>query len=847
MESQGGSLAGRIAGPYRLLSSIGRGGMGEVYLADRIDRQYEKKVAVKVSFYAMSSDEAQQRFLREQQAMATLDHPHIVKLLDGGVTEDDIPYFVMDFVEGLPLAEYCSQKQLSLTARLELFRKICAAVHYAHQNLIVHRDIKPGNIVVTSDGEPKLLDFGLAKILKQEKHARLTAAGQSPMTLRYAAPEQIDGRPVTVSTDVYALGVLLYFLLTGRVPHYERGLADIVLANRILNDEIPKPSDAVLQPMPGEEGPDPLAGIDRQALSRDLQGDIDNILAKALHKAPADRYSSVDHLSEDLRRYCDNLPVSVSPSTFQYRARKLILRNRPAAIAASVAATLALAGIIGVIWQGRIAERERRKAEQRFHEVHELAGTLLFDFHRAIQNTPGTSAAQLLILNKASEYLARLAKDADGNPQLRIDLVTAYRRLGDIQGSQYSANAGQDDAALGNFQKAVALAEPLRATHTPAAQSALAVAHRGLAEAYMRRSRMQDAFTEARQAAATLEPVHKANPKNEDIASELIRSYNTLGDIQGGTALQNLGDFRGAIATYSQAIAVLDHQKSNPKFAAQPYILRIKLADVEDWIGEPRKALESYSLALAFFSDRMTKTPTDLYATRLTANLYTRMANSRNKLKEFPAAIDNVAAAAKIYERLAAADPKDRRAQADLVYVYRLSGSTHQKAGNIDRCIAFWRQGLTIVDRLAAASPNDEFNAQDYAELSVRLGNVLAGKGNAAEARPLLDQGLRAYRRLADSKQATAMAARDFAQALMDVQLKPLRNPPLALQYMDTAIARLKKETPYFLRYYGRAQCEAGQRPQGLATLDRGLRLLEKDAEREKSEFAREIAACNAG
>ena len=298
MESQGGSLAGRIAGPYRLLSSIGIGGRGEVYLADRIDRQYEKKVAVKVSFYAMSSDEAQQRFLREQQAMATLDHPHIVKLLDGGVTDDDIPYFVMDFVEGLPLAEYCSQKQLSLTARLELFRKICAAVHYAHQNLIVHRDIKPGNIVVTSDGEPKLLDFGLVKILKPDRHGRLTGVGQSPMTLRYAAPEQIDGRPVTVSTDVYALGVLLYFLLTGRVPHYERGLADIDLATRILNDNPPPPSAAVLQPAPDQDGPDPLQGLDRNTLSRELQGDIDNILAKALHKTPADRYSSVDHLSE---------------------------------------------------------------------------------------------------------------------------------------------------------------------------------------------------------------------------------------------------------------------------------------------------------------------------------------------------------------------------------------------------------------------------------------------------------------------------------------------------------------------------------------------------------------------
>jgi eukaryotic-like serine/threonine-protein kinase len=355
---------GRL-GPYRLLRKIGGGGMGAVYLARREDEQYQRDVAIKILRSGLASTEALHRFLAERQILARLEHPNIARLYDGGRTEDGRPYLVMELIEGTAVDEYCDRNRLTIGQRLDLFRRICAAVQYAHQNLLVHRDLKPGNILVTVEGEPKLLDFGIAKRLAKEKTVdpRMTQTGLRMLTPSYASPEQVKGGAITTASDVYALGVLLYELLAGRSP-YETTGAPYEIERAICEKQPERPSAAPFRT--GAPTAEQIAQ-DRSsrppALRRRLQGDLDNIVLMALRKEPRRRYESVAHLSRDLERHLVDLPVHARPDTALYRTRKFLRRRRATVAAATVAALLAGSFVTSVVAQGRRIERERDKAE----------------------------------------------------------------------------------------------------------------------------------------------------------------------------------------------------------------------------------------------------------------------------------------------------------------------------------------------------------------------------------------------------------------------------------------------------------------------------------------------------
>ena len=356
-------LSGIPVGPYRLIREIGSGGMGTVFLAVRNDDAFQRRVAIKVLRRGMDTDAIVRRFRHERQILASLQHPYIAGLLDGGSTSDGLPYFAMEYVQGQNISDFCEARKLDTTARLELFRKVCAAVQYAHQNLIIHRDIKPANVLVTSDGTPKLLDFGIAKLLNPEVGGQTlapTAAGLQLMTPDYASPEQVRGETVTTATDVYSLGVLLYELLTGRRPYEltSRSLADV--AHVICHAEPERPSTAVTQPVGGATSPH----TDR--LRRRLAGDLDNIALKALSKEPDRRYASVDQFSEDVRRHLAGLPVIARKDTVGYRAAKFVRRNKGVVAAGAATLIVLIAGVVGTTWQARVASRERARAEQRF-------------------------------------------------------------------------------------------------------------------------------------------------------------------------------------------------------------------------------------------------------------------------------------------------------------------------------------------------------------------------------------------------------------------------------------------------------------------------------------------------
>src|ERR1700722_13170280 len=362
------SFAGRHVGPYVIETELGRGGMGAVWLARRSDGSYEGTVAVKFPHSFMLGGPAEQRFRAEGRLLARLDHPNIARLIDAGVLEATQPYLVLEYVEGEPIDRYCERLALPLVARINLFLSVVAAVAHAHVHLVVHRDLKPSNILVTEAGTVKLLDFGIAKLLADEEGAAATQTGVLALTPQYAAPEQVLGEPVTTRTDVYSLGLILYLLLTGRPAVATEGRSSAQVVHEVVTQAPARPSlVALLAQVPGNE----------------LAGDLDNIVGKALKKAPAERYESAEALGEDLRRFLEHEPVRARSDTLLYRAGKFVRRHR-VGVALATAASVALLATSGVaLWQAYAAGRERDLAlaqERRADSVADFMSTLLGDF-----------------------------------------------------------------------------------------------------------------------------------------------------------------------------------------------------------------------------------------------------------------------------------------------------------------------------------------------------------------------------------------------------------------------------------------------------------------------------------
>src|SRR5713226_2975567 len=365
------AMIGRRVGAYRVIQRIGRGGMATVYLASRADEQYEKQVAIKILLPELGSDELLRRFRNERQTLAKLDHPNIVKLLDGGSTDEGLPYLVMDYVQGVPIDKYCDNHKLSTEERLRLFCQVGAAVQCAHQNLIVHRDLKPSNILITEDGSPKLLDFGISKVLQPHNGSSVTQTLSRRMTPAYASPEQVKGEVVTPATDIYSLGVVLYELLTGHRPYKLKQQTPAEVERAICEQEPEKPSTAVnrveTEDLPDgttfSKSPDFVSasrGGQPEKLRRRLSGDLDNIVLMALQKEPERRYVSVEEFSQDIQRHLQHRPVKARPSTVEYRASKFVRRHKTEVIAVAVAAFILLGAIgFAVFEERRAAEKEQ--------------------------------------------------------------------------------------------------------------------------------------------------------------------------------------------------------------------------------------------------------------------------------------------------------------------------------------------------------------------------------------------------------------------------------------------------------------------------------------------------------
>jgi serine/threonine-protein kinase len=436
------SAVGQRIGPYETVRELGHGGMGAVYLAVRADDEYRKQVAIKLVRGGLDSPEMLQRFRSERQILANLDHPHIARLLDGGTTEAGAPYVVMEYVDGEPIDEYCDRHTLSTVERLKLFRTVCSAVHYAHQNLVVHRDIKPSNILVTADGVPKLLDFGIAKLLHPEPGPHTVAVTRTAvrlMTPEYASPEQVRGEAITTATDVYSLGVVLYELLTGQRPYQFKTYSPQEIERVISEQEPEKPSTAASREGSGIRDQGPAAKKEQRTtgdgqrtaakLRKQLAGDLDNIVLMAIRKEPSRRYASVEQLSEDIRRHLEGLPVMARPATFGYRAQKFVRRHK-AGMMATAAVILLISALVGFYTVQLTQERDRARLEaEKAAQVSKFL-TGLFEVSDPSQSKGETITAKELLGRGA----ARIENELADQPEVRATMMNVmgdvYRSLG---------------------------------------------------------------------------------------------------------------------------------------------------------------------------------------------------------------------------------------------------------------------------------------------------------------------------------------------------------------------------------------------------------------------------------
>jgi serine/threonine protein kinase/tetratricopeptide (TPR) repeat protein len=540
------ALLGQRVGSYQIMGQIGVGGMGEVYRAFRADDEYQKQVAIKLVRAGQNSDFVINRFKNERQILASLDHPNIAQLLDGGTTENGVPYFVMEVIDGLPIDQYCDTHKLPITERLKLFIQVCSAVQYAHQHLFIHRDIKPSNVLVTSEGVPKLLDFGIAKILEGSAEVAQfepTLTFFRVLTPGYASPEQVKGATITTSSDIYSLGVVLYFLLTGRSPYQLTKPTSEEIARAVCEVEPEKPSAVVRRTMADGKGTARIALADLAALregsveklSKRLRGDLDDIVLMALRKEPQRRYASVEQFEGDVRRHLENLPVIARKDTVRYLTSKFVTRHKGGVAAVVLSLSAVLVGMFATLREARIAQAQRARAERRFNDVRKVANWMIFDLPRPIRGVPGALTLEKMLYDHGLSYLDSLAAEAEGDVSLQRELAAGYKRLGDSQGSPYGGSLGDSPGAQASYHKSLQMRQRLVQSdpHNISDQVELAKTYRTIGALLYKTGDVQAGQDSAHKALEIIKPIAQAHDDNVDVLSELGGALLTVGMVDG--------------------------------------------------------------------------------------------------------------------------------------------------------------------------------------------------------------------------------------------------------------------------------------------------------------------------
>src|SRR5438874_1366433 len=718
---------GQLVGAYRIVREIGRGGMGAVYMAERADEHYKKQVAIKLIKRGMDTDSVLRHFRNERQILANFDHPNIARLFDGATTDDGLPYFVMEYVEGLPINEYCTSHELPLVDRLKLFREVCAAVSYAHRHTVIHRDIKMSNILVTSEGTPKLLDFGIAIILQPGggAEALMTMTGVRPMTPEYASPEQVRGEPITTASDVYSLGIILYELLVGRSPYRFTSRYPLDVAREITDTEPPRPSTAVAR---GKDLKFDPTGVRN---SKALKGDLDTIVLMALRKEPERRYRSVEQFSEDIHRHLGNRPVLARRDTVRYRAAKFIQRNKLAVTAALLILVSLVAGLIATTWQAHRATVEKARAEKRFNDVRHLAHSVLFDYHDAVKNLPGATAVRERLVKDALAYLDSLNSEAASDPALQRELAAAYERVGDVRGEVYGASIGDMSGALDSYHKALRIREALVAANPHDVNN-----RRGLADSCMKiGTQLQDTTDAARgldylrKACALYQQLATEQRDNSDIRDYLSRSHNEL-----GMALQNWGNPAEALKNHREALRLRKELLAvDPRNDLYRRHLAITYWDIGQALlfsGDIDGALQANQNAMHLCTMLLGENPENIKDRRRLAIVYQNEGDCRAFAGDVAGALESFGKKLQLDEQYLADDPVNAQARDDVAYSYARRGELLAGQADYAEALAEERKALGFYEKLVADSPRDLHTryqtsvvASLVAELNAKIGN----------------------------------------------------------------------------------------------------------------------------
>ena len=772
---------GRRLGPYRIVGEAGRGGMSQVFKAVRDDQQYEKQVAIKLLKPGLDTDSLLRRFKAERQILAQLSHPNIAHLLDGGATEDGAPYLVMEYIEGQPIDAYCDDRELGVNERIDLFRSLCSAVHYVHQHLMVHGDLKCGNVLVTGQGVVKLLDFGIAKLLGPAPQA----AGAEPrattflaLTPEYASPEQVRGEPISTASDVYSLGVLLYRLLSGDLPHKATGSTTWALAQQICEQDPAPPSVTAAEA---------TTGYGRFATT--LRGDLDNIVLKALKKTPEERYPSAEQLSEDLRRYLRGFPVAARPDTTSYRVRKFAQRHKSAAVAAGLFVAALIVGIITTSWQAHRADVERMRAERHLNDVRELTSVYLADVYDAVAYLPGGTKARKLLVENSIKYLAGLEREAQDSPQLQRDLAVAYDRLGDVQGDYIGANLGDTQGALESYRHALRLRRGL-VEHDPTLQARRELLRScvKLSELLMGQSAVVEALPLAREGAELGDTLLQDKAATERDKRYAAAAYMNFGWAQG----LSTGELEPGMQLMKKAQQIHEQlAAANPQDVDTQRNLVVvagRMGDVySEGRNEPAKALPYYEHALQLIEPIAAANRDDAELQRAKAFVLASIADLQNDLHRPQEGLANYQRALDIIEPLRAADAEDQLAPQATAFILNGRGSSHLLLGDAAAALHDFSRAETLVRNGPAPQPTD------IAEIRTLPGVTYANLARATAAmaqQPSTPKHLRAN---------YVREAREWSRRAQEV-LQPLAADALEARHVKRVIDEMHAATDALLR-----------------------------------------------
>jgi tetratricopeptide (TPR) repeat protein len=672
-------IPGTRVGAYAIQRMLGRGGMGAVYLAARADGAFEQMAAIKVILSSNPADFLRERFQHERQILAGLNHPNIARLLDGGETSSGLPYFVLEYVSGEDIYRYSERHELKLRDRLRLFLQVCEAVQYAHEHLVVHRDLKPGNILVGEDGNPKLLDFGIAKVLDSSDSAAAQLSTRV-LTPEYASPEQVRGDPITTASDIYSLGAVLYCLLSGRPPHALQSLSPLEAAKAISE-----------QPAP------PAAGV---------PAEVGAILDKALHNDSARRYRSPNELASDIQRFLDGKPVVAVPDSLGYRAGKFVRRHWiPVSAMLAVLLTLVV-GAGTTLWQAR-------RAERRFAEVRQLSNKFLFEFEDSIHDVPGATKARELVVKTAQEYLDRLAREAAQDRELTRELAEAYRKLGDVQGSPLEANVGDTQAALASYRRALALRDSLgdeRAVDTKV-RSSYVEALLSLANEEVVAGDPTRALPLCEKAVAVAESWIASGSSDPDLLTAAAMSHAQL-----STRQREKGSFEAAIASAKRSLSLsqraLTLRPEDRKLQRSVAVRHWAVGSAEKLAGHTEEAVASFTTTVQLLGQVAANNPGNIASRRellgaswLLASCMTTLLTKQHRSQE--GALPAFEEAWRIGTQLLREDPANALVEADVTSIAIGLGTTLQEIGRPREALNVLNPTIERQEHRSRSAPGD--------------------------------------------------------------------------------------------------------------------------------------------